>query len=99
MGPANGSAGSCRSGLPSIVVGRVLHHATRQKIEFVNLTDVVDEAIGESGISDGMALVQSLHSTAAVFVNEWQDALLNDFRTLVEQVVYGDASWMHNDPR
>lgn len=59
----------------------------------------MDEAIGESGISDGMALVQSLHSTAAVFVNEWQDALLNDFRTLVEQVVYGDASWMHNDPR
>ena len=46
-----------------------------------------------------MALVQSLHSTAAVFVNEWQEALLDDFRTLLEHAVRADAPWRHNDPR
>jgi secondary thiamine-phosphate synthase enzyme len=89
----------CRPGKPLVVVGHVLNYTTRQKSEFVNLTQLVEERIGESGIRDGMALVQSLHSTAAVFVNEWQDALLDDFRALLEQAVCADAPWRHNDPR
>jgi secondary thiamine-phosphate synthase enzyme len=44
-------------------------------------------------------VIQSLHSTAALFINEWQDALLGDFRTLLEQAVSADAPWQHNDPR
>ena len=79
--------------------GRVLDYTTRQKVEFVNLTDAVEQLIGESGIRDGIAVVQSLHSTAALFVNEWQNALLDDFRTLLEQAVCNDAPWQHNDPR
>jgi secondary thiamine-phosphate synthase enzyme len=43
--------------------------------------------------------VQSLHSTAALFVNEWQEALLEDFRTLLEQAVSDETRWRHNDPR
>ena len=50
-------------------------------------------------LRDGMIVVQSLHSTAAIFVNEWQDALLNDFRTLLETVVPADDNWRHNDPK
>jgi secondary thiamine-phosphate synthase enzyme len=92
-------AGSCRSGSSLTVTGHVLNHTTRQKFEFVNLTALVEELVGESGIRDGLALVQSLHSTTAVFVNEWQDALLDDFRVLLEQAVRADVPWRHNDPR
>jgi secondary thiamine-phosphate synthase enzyme len=46
-----------------------------------------------------MVLLQSLHSTAAVFVNEWQDALLEDVRVLLEAAVRENAEWRHNDPR
>lgn len=81
------------------VFGRVLDYTTRQRMEFVNLTDTVEQLISESGIHDGIAVIQSLHSTAAVFVNEWQNALLDDFRTLLEQTVSADAPWQHNDPR
>jgi secondary thiamine-phosphate synthase enzyme len=81
------------------VFGRVLDYTTAHPFEFVNLTDVVERFVRESGIRDGMAIVQSLHSTAAVFVNEWQDALLDDFRTLLEQTVHAGAPWRHNDPR
>jgi len=91
--------GSWRPTQTQIVVGHLLNYTTRQKSEFFNLTQRVEELVSESGISDGMALVQSLHSTAAVFVNEWQDALLDDFRTLLEQAVRTDAPWRHNDPR
>ena len=59
----------------------------------------VEQLISETGIHTGIAVVQSLHSTAAVFVNEWQNALLDDFRALLEQAVSSDAPWRHNDPR
>jgi secondary thiamine-phosphate synthase enzyme len=81
------------------IFGRVLDYTTRQKVEFVNLTEPVEQLISESGIHNGIAVVQSLHSTAAVFVNEWQNALLDDFRALLEQAVSADAPWRHNDPR
>jgi secondary thiamine-phosphate synthase enzyme len=77
----------------------VLDYTTQQNIEFVNLTTRVEQLVGESGVRDGMVLIQSLHSTATLFVNEWQDALLDDFRALLEQAVCADAPWRHNDPR
>jgi secondary thiamine-phosphate synthase enzyme len=81
------------------VFGQVLEYTTRQRVEFVNLTEPIEQLVGESGIRDGIAVVQSLHSTAAIFVNEWQNALLDDFRTLLEQSVPAGAPWRHNDPR
>jgi secondary thiamine-phosphate synthase enzyme len=94
-----GEVESCCAGQTLMVVRRVLDCTSRQKTEFVNLTPLVEQVISESHIRDGMALVQSVHSTAAVFVNEWQDALLDDFRSLLEQAVPADAPWRHNDPR
>ena len=79
--------------------GDMLTCGTRQKLEFINLTGAVEQYVRDSGIRNGMAVVQSLHATASVFVNEWQDALLDDFRTLLERAVPGDAPWRHNDPR
>jgi secondary thiamine-phosphate synthase enzyme len=79
--------------------GRVLDYTTQQNFEFINLTARVEQLVVESGVRDGMVLIQSLHSTTAVFVNEWQDALLDDFRVLLEQAVRADAPWRHNDPR
>jgi secondary thiamine-phosphate synthase enzyme len=77
----------------------VLEYDTREKLEFLDLTDAVQRAVTESGVQEGMAIVQSLHSTAALFVNEWQEALLDDFRALLHQVVAGNSPWRHNDPR
>jgi len=97
--PETSDEGSCRPRLTPTVLGHVLNYTTQQKLEFINLTCHVEELVSESGIRDGMVLVQSLHSTAAIFVNEWQDALLDDFRALLEQAVCADAPWRHNDPR
>jgi secondary thiamine-phosphate synthase enzyme len=81
------------------VAGHVLNCTTLQKFELVNLTQLVEDLVAKSGIREGIAVLQSLHSTAAIFVNEWQDALLEDFRTLLEQAVRDDLPWRHNDPR
>jgi secondary thiamine-phosphate synthase enzyme len=86
-------------GLAPVVSGHVLNLTTRHNFELINLTQRVEELVGKSGVRQGVAVLQSLHSTAALFVNEWQDALLADFRTLLEQAVRSDAPWRHNDPR
>jgi secondary thiamine-phosphate synthase enzyme len=96
----NGAAIRRPAQAPSLTAfGRVLDYTTQEKFEFLNLTARVEQLVAESGVRDGMVLIQSLHSTAAVFVNEWQDALLDDFRVLLEQAVRADAPWRHNDPR
>jgi secondary thiamine-phosphate synthase enzyme len=97
---ANGAGNHRPALIPALsIFGRVLDYTTQQKCEFLNLTVRVEQLVGESGVHDGLVLVQSLHSTAAVFVNEWQDALLDDFCTLLEQAVPAGAPWRHNDPR
>ena len=72
-------------GLTPVVVEHVLNFTTRHRFELINLTQQVEELVGRTGIRAGVALLQSLHSTAALFVNEWQEALLEDLRTLLEQ--------------
>jgi secondary thiamine-phosphate synthase enzyme len=87
------------SRMPLSIVGQVIHCDTRHKLEFVNLTELVEKQIAQSGICEGVSVVHSLHSTTAVFLNEWQDALLEDLRTLLEESVPPEAPWRHNDPR
>jgi secondary thiamine-phosphate synthase enzyme len=88
-----------RSGHTPVIVGHLLGCTTRHRFELIDLTQQVEELVAKTGIRAGIALLQSLHSTTALFVNEWQGALLEDFRTLLEQAVRDDAPWRHNDPR
>jgi secondary thiamine-phosphate synthase enzyme len=39
-----------------------------------------------------------MHTTCALFINEFQTALLSDIRRFLEQMVARDDEWMHNDP-
>ena len=87
------------AGVTPVVVAHVLNFTTRHRFELINLTQRVEDVVGKTGIRAGVALLQSLHSTAALFVNEWQEALLQDFRTLLEEAVRDDVPWRHNDPR
>jgi secondary thiamine-phosphate synthase enzyme len=80
------------------VFGRVLDATSRRKLDFINLTSRVEQLVRDSGIVEGMVLVQSLHTTAAILINEWQEALLDDFRALLEGIVPSDAAWQHNNP-
>jgi secondary thiamine-phosphate synthase enzyme len=54
--------------------------------------------VRKSGIRNGIVHLQSLHTTTAVFINEWQDALLHDVRTFLEGLVRREDYWRHNDP-
>ena len=72
---------------------------TTRSLEIVDVTAHVAAAIRESGIEDGFAHVQSMHTTTAIFLNECQQALLHDFQALIEEIVNCRNAWRHNDPR
>ena len=50
-------------------------------------------------VTTGMALINTLHTTCALFINEFQAALLTDIRAFLERMVARDAPYLHNDPR
>ena len=51
---------------------------TQQRREFVRITDDVEEAVRDSGVSEGMVLVSAMHITAGVWVNDDEPGILED---------------------
>jgi secondary thiamine-phosphate synthase enzyme len=71
---------------------------THERTDLVNLTDDIREFARSTGVKDGYVQVSSLHTTAGLIVNEWQDALLADVKSLSERIVPRDTYYKHNDP-
>lgn len=77
------------------------HHAelairTKKREETTDITERVREIVRASGIRDGLCLVSSTHTTAAVFVNENADPdVQHDLLTALERMVPGDAKYRH----
>jgi secondary thiamine-phosphate synthase enzyme len=71
---------------------------TDQRVELVDLTNRVMEFARRFKVREGLISLWSMHTTCALFINEFQTALLADIRRFLEQMVARDAEWLHNDP-
>jgi secondary thiamine-phosphate synthase enzyme len=67
--------------------------------EVTDITKIVREAIQQFPVSAGIALINTLHTTCAVFINEFQSALIDDLKGLVERLVPERGGYRHDDPR
>ena len=67
--------------------------------EVTDITKLVREAIQQSPVFAGIALINTLHTTCAVFINEFQSALMDDLKGLVEKLVPERGGYRHDDPR
>jgi secondary thiamine-phosphate synthase enzyme len=81
-----------------VVHGETFTVQTDQRIELVDLTERVMEFVRRLHIREGMVSLWSMHTTCAVFINEFQKALLTDMKRFLEQLAARDAEWRHNDP-
>lgn len=52
----------------------------------VNITREVEQALGESGIQEGLLLVNAMHITASVFINDDESGLHSDFEAWLEKL-------------
>ncbi len=53
---------------------------------FVNITPDVESAVNESGIKEGLALVNAMHITASVFINDDESGLHHDYEVWLEKL-------------
>ena len=56
------------------------------RMDFVNITQDVEEAMRESGIREGMCLVNAMHITASVFINDDEPGLHHDYKRWLEEL-------------
>ena len=66
---------------------------------FVNITPEVEKALNESGIQEGLALVNAMHITASVFINDDESGLHNDYDKWLEKLAPHEpvSQYRHND--
>jgi secondary thiamine-phosphate synthase enzyme len=76
-----------------------LMYRTRGRTELINITRDLNELLRKHGLRAGFVIVQSLHTTTAIFMNEFQQALLDDIKAFLEKLVGRFDYWRHNDPQ
>jgi secondary thiamine-phosphate synthase enzyme len=59
---------------------------TKTRRQFINITPQVEECLSESGITEGLALVNAMHITASVFINDDESGLHQDFEVWLEKL-------------
>ena len=64
---------------------RELWFETRKRTEFIDITDTVERFVTESGAQEGLCLVNAMHITASVFVNDAESGLHADFADWLER--------------
>ena len=59
---------------------------TQKRREFINITEQVEEALRESGVREGLCLVNAMHITASVFINDDESGLHHDYEVWLEKL-------------
>jgi secondary thiamine-phosphate synthase enzyme len=69
---------------------------TRNKREFINITDKVKKLVENSGIKEGFVLVSAMHITAGVYVNDAEDGLIADIGEWLEKLAPYGPDYQHH---
>jgi len=59
---------------------------TKNRRDYINITDKVDSALRKSGIAEGLCLINAMHITASVFINDNESGLIQDFDDFLEGI-------------
>lgn len=70
--------------------------ATSSQIEFVDITDTVEDILEKSGVKNGQVLVFSPHTTAAIVINQNESMLLKDITRMLYRLAPIDDRYDHD---
>ena len=73
-----------------------LTFTTRQRRELINITDRLAEIVERSRIREGMCLVSAMHITAAIWVNDEEDGLKQDFQQWLDALAPAKPDYLHH---
>jgi secondary thiamine-phosphate synthase enzyme len=68
-----------------------------ERYAYLDLTEDLQRAVKDSGVTDGAAVAFCSHTTCALLINEWEDGALADFRARMESTVPEEIYYAHDD--
>ena len=75
----------------------VLTFTIPARMDFLNITSQVEAAVEESGVQEGLVLVNAMHITASVFINDDESGLHQDYKAWLEKLAPHDPGrYEHN---
>jgi len=78
-----------------VVVNKTHHFRTNGEIDFVDITEQVQEEVAKTGVKNGLAHVFTPHATGILILTENDPALLDDIKTLLQEMVPKHVNYRH----
>lgn len=69
---------------------------TKNRREYLNITDEVADAVAGSNVKEGLVLISAMHITAAVYVNDAEDGLIADIDEWLEKLAPTGVDYRHH---
>lgn len=81
------------------VLTKYLTFNTHNRVDFINITPEVRKVVDESQVKEGLCLVNAMHISASIFINDNEDGLHHDFQKWLEKLAPHDPieQYRHND--
>lgn len=76
---------------------KTLGFQTKGEFDFIDFTNDVEKFVAESQIKNGLVNIQTMHTTALLFLNENEPLLLEDFKKHLSHISPKNASYNHDD--
>jgi secondary thiamine-phosphate synthase enzyme len=80
------------------VASTIVKVQTEGREDLYNLSQTIRDFVKSSGVRAGIVMVSSLHTTCAILINEWQEALVHDVKAYLAGLISKDDYYRHNDP-
>jgi secondary thiamine-phosphate synthase enzyme len=74
-----------------------LTFSTKKPREYLNITDKVADAVGKSGVREGLCLVSAMHITAGVYVNDDEPGFRADLSAMLERLAPEGVAYRHHE--
>ena len=75
----------------------IINLKTAAQLDFINITQKIEEKIKRVGIKNGVINIQSLHTTMAIIVNEAEPLLIADIKTLLKKLAPNTYKYAHDN--
>ncbi|HEU4685299.1 MAG TPA: secondary thiamine-phosphate synthase enzyme YjbQ [Nitrospira sp.] len=70
---------------------------TKTRRAYINITEQVEAVLRRSGVTEGLILVNAMHITASVYINDDEHGLLQDYDRFLESLAPHEAAYRHNE--
>jgi len=80
-----------------VIKSKTIEFKTLKTLDFIDITEKIEEFIKESQIKNGLVNVQILHTSAALMVNENEPLLIEDFKRNIENIAKSTENYNHDD--